>query len=404
MPVSFSNIFPPNWIIIILGFLMAFGITWFAVPSIVNVSRLKNLCASINGRTSHKNLVPYLGGIAVFAGLVISAIIFAGIYFKLELLYIICGLIIVFFIGIKDDILIIDPWKKLVGQIIAAALVAVLADIRINNFYGLFGIYQIPYIVSILFTVFVLLVIINGFNLIDGVDGLATGTGILTSSIFGTWFWITGNIGYTVLSFSFAGSLLAFFYFNVFSKKNKIFLGDTGSLVTGFILGVLACRFLQLDLFAGRVQYIQSAPAVVFGILVVPLFDTLRVFIIRIVQGKSPFIADRQHIHHRLLELGITHLQATLILISVNLIFVVLCFLLQGIGIIWLTSLILGLSSLMSYILLILAKKRTTNSIDSGYTVEGTWIRRIKKKRTERTRHINNITVHYPEKVNAGLK
>jgi hypothetical protein len=161
---------------------------------------------------------------------------------------------------------------------------------------------------------------------------------------------------------------------------------------------------LQLDLLAGGVQYIQSAPAVVFGLLVVPLFDTLRVFILRIVQGKSPFIADRQHIHHRLLELGITHLQATLILISVNLIFVALCYLLQGIGIIWLTSLILGLASLMSYILLILAKKRTTNSIDSVYTVEGTWTRRIKKKRTGSTRHINNIMVHYPEKVNADLK
>jgi UDP-N-acetylmuramyl pentapeptide phosphotransferase/UDP-N-acetylglucosamine-1-phosphate transferase len=389
---------------IILGFFMAFGLTLFTIPSIVNVSKLKNLCAPSNGRTSHKNIVPNLGGISVFAGFVISAIIFAGTYVKLELLYIVCGLIIVFFIGIKDDILIIDPWKKLIGQIIAAALVAVLADIRINNFYGLFGIFQIPYIASILFTSFVFLVIINGFNLIDGVDGLASGIGILTSSIFGTWFWITGNIGYTVLSFSFAGSLLAFFYFNVFSKKNKIFLGDTGSLVIGFVLGVLACRFLQLDLLAGGVQYIQSAPAVVFGILVVPFFDTLRVFIIRMVQGKSPFIADRQHLHHRLLQLGITHLQVTLILISANLIFVVLCYFLQGIGIIWLTGIILGLASLMSYILLILAKKRTTKVIDSEYIVEGTWTRRIKKKRTGRTQHINNVTLHYPEKVNTGLK
>jgi UDP-GlcNAc:undecaprenyl-phosphate/decaprenyl-phosphate GlcNAc-1-phosphate transferase len=404
LPVSISYLFSLHWIMIILGFLMAFGITWYAVPSIVNVSRLKNLCATSNGRTSHKNIVPNLGGISVFAGFVISTIIFAGTYFKYEQQYIICGLIIVFFIGIKDDILIIDPLKKLVGQIIAAAIVAVLADIRINNFYGLFGIDQIPYIVSILVTIFVFLVIINGFNLIDGVDGLATGIGILTSSIFGTWFWITGNFGYTVLSFSFAGSLLAFFYFNVFSKKNKIFLGDTGSLVIGFILGVLTCRFLQLDLTSNGVEYIQSAPAVAIGILIVPLFDSLRVFMLRIVQGKSPFKADRQHLHHRLLQLGITHLQVTLILISANLIFVALCFLLQGIGIIWLTSLILGLASLMSYILLILAKKSTSYSIDSGYTVEGTWTRRIKKKRAGSTQHINNVTLHYPEKVKTGLK
>lgn len=388
--------------LIILGGLMAFGITWYTIPSIVHTSRLKNLCANINGRTSHKNIIPNLGGISVFAGFVLSTVIFAGTYFKLELPYIISGLIIILFLGIKDDILIIDPLKKLAGQIIAAAIVAVLADIRINNFYGLFGIFQIPYIVSILLTIFVFLVIVNGFNLIDGIDGLATGTGILTSSVFGTWFWITGNIGYTVLSFSFAGSLLAFFHFNVFSKKNKIFLGDTGSMIMGFIMGVLVCRFLQLDLLASGVQYIQSAPAVVIGILIVPLFDTLRVFTLRIVQGKSPFVADNQHIHHRLLQLGITHLQATLILMSANLIFGALCYLLQGIGIIWLSSLILGVASLMSYILLIFVKKRTTKGIDPEYRVEGTWKRKINKKTIGRSRHINNITVHYPEKVSTG--
>jgi UDP-N-acetylmuramyl pentapeptide phosphotransferase/UDP-N-acetylglucosamine-1-phosphate transferase len=404
MPVSFSFTFLPNWIVIILGLVLAFGITWFTIPSIVSVSMLKNLCATSNGRTSHNNPIATLGGIAVFAGFVTSTVIFAGTYFKFELLYIICGLIIILFIGIKDDILIINPWKKLAGQIIAAALIVVLADIRITSFYGLFGVNQIPYSVSILFTIFVFLIITNGFNLIDGIDGLASGVSILTSSIFGIWFWMIGNIDYTILSFSLAGSLLAFFYFNVFSKKNKLFLGDTGSLVTGFVMGVLACRFLQLDLIANGAIYIQSAPAIVFGILIVPLFDTLRVFILRFVQGKSPFTADRQHIHHRLLQLGITHLQATLILISVNLIFIVLCYLLQGIGIIWLTGLILGLTSLMSLILVIFAKKRTTNSIDSGYTVEGTWTRRIKKKRTGSTRHINNISLHYPEKVDAGLK
>jgi len=383
---------------------MAFVITGFAIPSIVHVSRLKNLCATSNGRTSHISLIPNLGGIAVFAGFVISIVVFAGAYFKFELPYIICGLIIIFFLGIKDDILIIAPLKKLAGQIIAVTLIAVLADIRITNFYGLFGIYQIPYIVSILFTIFVFLIIINGFNLIDGIDGLASGTGVLTSSFFGIWFWMTGNIAYTVFSFSFAGSLLVFFYFNVFGKKNKLFLGDTGSLVTGFVAGVLACRFLQLDLYAKGAAYIESAPAVVFAILVVPLFDTLRVFILRIVQGKSPFIADHQHIHHRLLQLGNTHLQATLILISVNLIFVALCYLLQGIGIIRLISVMLVLASLMSYLNVILVKKRTTKVIYSEYPVEGTWISRIKKKGTIGPRHFNNITLHYPEKVNTSLK
>ena len=382
---------------------MAFGISWFIIPSIVSISRIKGLCDTPNSRTSHTRATPNLGGIAVFAGLIISTVIFAGTNFVFELKYIICGLFIVFFIGIKDDILVIDPMKKLAGQILAAVLIAVFADIRITDFYGLFGIHQLPYILSIVFTVFVFIVIINGFNLIDGIDGLASGIGILTSSVFGIWFWMTGNIAYGVFSFSFAGALSAFFYFNVFGKEKKIFLGDTGSLVTGLVLGVLTCRFLQLELIADGATVIQSAPAVAFGILIVPLFDTLRVFTLRISQGKSPFIADHQHTHHRLLQLGCTHLQATLILISANLFFIVLSFLLQGIGIIWLTCTMIGLAGLMSYVLMIYAKARTKESIDSEYFVVKVWKRINKNGRMIEKPQINK-TLRSPSKIKTGLK
>ena len=387
----------------ILGFLIAFGITWFTIPSIVNISRAKGLCDTPNGRTSHINITPTLGGIAVFVGLILSTVIFAGAYFKSELPYIISGLIIVFFIGIKDDILIIDPWKKLAGQIFAIFVIAVFADIRITNFYGLFHIGQLPYVVSILLTAFVFIVIINGFNLIDGIDGLAAGIGILTSSVFGSWFWMTGNIAYTVFSFSFAGALSAFFYFNVFSKEKKIFLGDTGSLVTGLVVGVLACRFLQFELNAKGITYIQSSPAVVFGILIIPLFDSLRVFILRIIQGKSPFAADRQHIHHRLLQLGCTHLHATLILIFVNLFFISISYLLQGIGIISLMGVILGLASLMSYIVVILARQKTKEAIDFYYYFIEIWKEINKKRRIIGKTPDRNIALHSPSEVNTGL-
>lgn len=352
-----------------MGFLMAFGLTWFIIPSVVNISRLKNLTDTPNGRTSHFKATPTLGGIAVFVALVLSTVIFAGTYFKFELKYIISGLIVVFFIGIKDDILIIDPYKKMAGQIFAVILIAVFAGIRITSLYGLFHIGQLPYVASILLTVFVFIVIVNGFNLIDGIDGLASGIGILTSSVFGIWFWINGHMACTILSFSFVGTLAAFFYFNVFSKKNKIFLGDTGSMIIGFVMGVLACRFLQLEFVSQEVAKIPSAPTVVCGVLIVPLFDSLRVFILRVKQGKSPFKADRQHIHHRLLQMGCTHLQATLILVSVNLFFIVLSFFLRGIGIIWLMAVILGLASLMSHILVIYAKEKSRKEIDSVISV-----------------------------------
>jgi UDP-N-acetylmuramyl pentapeptide phosphotransferase/UDP-N-acetylglucosamine-1-phosphate transferase len=350
---------------IILGFLMAFCLTWFIIPSIVNISRLKNLTDTPNGRTSHTSSIPNLGGIAVFVALVLSTVIFAGTYFKFELKYIISGLIVVFFIGIKDDILIIDPNKKLAGQIFAVILIAVFADIRITNMYGLFHVQQLPYTASVLLTVFVFIVIINGFNLIDGIDGLASSIGILTSSVFGIWFWMTGNFAYTILSFSIVGALTAFFWFNVFGKTNKIFLGDSGSMVIGFVVGVLACRFLQLELITQGVTRIPSAPTVVCGILIVPLFDLLRVFLLRIKQGKSPFKADRQHVHHRLLKLGCTHLQATIILISVNLFFIVLSYLLRGIGIVWLMGIIVGLASLMSHLLVVFVEEKRKKEIDS---------------------------------------
>jgi UDP-GlcNAc:undecaprenyl-phosphate GlcNAc-1-phosphate transferase len=187
---------------------------------------------------------------------------------------------------------------------------------------------------------------------------------MLTSSVFGIWFWMTGNIAYSIFSFSLAGSLTAFFYFNVFGRKYKIFLGDTGSLVTGFVVGVLACRFLQLELVINGVMDIPTAPTFVCGVLIVPLFDLLRVFILRILHGKSPFKADKQHLHHFLLQLKCTHLQATLILISANIFFIVISYLLRGIGIVWLMTVIVGLASLMAYILVKLVKRQARKQIE----------------------------------------
>ncbi len=214
-----------------MGFMLAYGLTCLTIPPIVNISNLKNLCSVPNCRTSHGISTPTLGGIAVFIGVLLSTIIISGPYSIVELRYIFAGMIIVFFLGMKDDILIIDPVKKLIGQLIATAIVAVLADIRITNLYGLFNIGQLDYLSSILLTIFVFILIINGINLIDGIDGLAAGIGMITTSSFGILFLIQGNIGYSIFSFSFVGTLAAFFWFNVFRKKYKIFLGDTGSIV-----------------------------------------------------------------------------------------------------------------------------------------------------------------------------
>lgn len=387
--------FLPVWSLVLLGFLTAFIITIFAIPTIVTIAQLKNLHSSPNSRTSHFSEIPNLGGIAVFAGLVLATVIFAGSYFMYELKYIFAALVIIFFVGMKDDILVIAPFKKLMGQLFAIGLIAVMADIRISDFYGLFHIHQLPYIVSILLTSFVFIVIINGFNLIDGIDGLASGAGIITASVFGFWFWKTGNPGYVILSFSFVGTLAAFFYFNVFGGRNKIFMGDTGALIIGFVISILACRFLQLGLNENGTVLVDSAPAVVFGILILPLFDSLRVFILRIKEGQSPFHADRQHLHHLLLGAGCTHLQATLILLSVNMVFIALSFTLSKIGIIWLMVVILGLASFLSRVLVIAAINKNRERAES---LIGTFLK-IKTHDNNKEAEYEDVEINDPVRI-----
>jgi UDP-N-acetylmuramyl pentapeptide phosphotransferase/UDP-N-acetylglucosamine-1-phosphate transferase len=392
LPLNISVNSIPVWILFIVGFALAFGITLRSIPVIVRVSRLKNLCAIPNKRTSHSNAVPNLGGVAIFIGFIISTIITAGEFFTSELFYIIVALIILFFIGMKDDILIIDPKKKFTAQIAVGLIIVILADIKIVNFFDIFNIGSLSYISSILLTVFMFLLVINGFNLIDGIDGLASGVGILVSMVFGAWFWRINNIEYAIMSFALAGALIAFFIFNVFGKRNKIFLGDTGSMLVGLTIGIIVVQFLRLNLIAGPDTNIQSSPAFVISMLILPLFDTLRVFIIRIYQGKSPFVADRQHIHHRMLELGFTHLQSTIILIAVNGFFIVFTYSLQQLGNIPLMLILLFMATAMSYILLKLAKKRTRRLLEiEFYRLHN--LEKIKRNKDVLIRQIRRIEI-----------
>lgn len=335
---------------ILLALAVAFAIAYMAIPSIVTVAREKKLIDKPNHRTSHYQDVPTLGGVAIFAALIVSQCIFINIGGCADLKYIIAGMVLVFFIGLKDDILAIAALKKLMLQIAAALIVAVLGNIRLTNLHGFLGITTIPYIASIFLTVFVIIVILNSVNLIDGIDGLASGVCILTSFVFGIWFYLVGAIDYAIICATIFGGSLGFFIFNVFGKKNKIFMGDTGSLILGFYLAILAIKFNEINVYYNGSYKIFSSPAVSIGILVVPLFDTLRVFILRTASGKSPFIADKNHVHHSLIDLGMSHLKATLCILGANVLFIILSFLIFRRGIFNVTIVILVLAILASYI------------------------------------------------------
>lgn len=302
----------------LLSLLVAAFIARLAVPSIVRIAIAKQLVATPNGRTSHEGAVPYLGGISIFASLVISASLFVVDGFNREFQFILPGLLIIFFFGIKDDIANLSAKKKLFGQVLASLIVIVLADVRIFTFHGLFGIYDLPLYTSYAFSLVVFLGVINAFNLIDGIDGLASGLGIQISVLLGLWLAFLQKYDYAVFAFALTGGLIPFYFYNVFGKKYKLFMGDTGSLLIGFVFAVLAVKVLCCELPPMSKLYAEGLPVLVASTMVMPLTDTIRVFLIRIARGRSPFSADKNHFHHYLLQLGLNHRQASFIIVLLN--------------------------------------------------------------------------------------
>ena len=341
---------------ILLAALTAFLVCIFSIPSIIKVADIKHLYDEPDERKSHTKKIPTLGGLAMFAGIMIALTLFSATVFA-ERRFITCAIIIVFFIGIKDDIIMIAPLKKMIGQIIAVGVVVIMGKVRLNGFYGFMGIDQIHESLSIVLSVFTILVIMNGFNLIDGIDGLAASTGVVISTFFGFWFFLNGHHQeWAMLAFILSAVLLAFLYYNL--TPAKIFMGDTGSLLCGLIIGVLTIKFIDLSPVADRLKF-NSVPIVAFGILIVPLFDTLRVFTLRVLAGKSPLNHDQNHIHHRLLALGLSHLQSTTIIVIFNILIIGLVYLMQpNVPAIIMLLILLSLCSFLCYIPSIILKKR----------------------------------------------
>jgi UDP-N-acetylmuramyl pentapeptide phosphotransferase/UDP-N-acetylglucosamine-1-phosphate transferase len=224
----------------------------------------------------------------------------------------------------KDDILVISPIKKLIGQFIAAFLIIYKGGIQIKSMHGFLGVYELPEVMSLALTYLTVIVIINSFNLIDGVDGLAGSLGLMTALIFGAYFYYVGQLPYSILAFILSGSLLGFLIFN--HSPARIFMGDTGSLLLGLINAILVIRFISTAENPASSFQLSSSPAIGFSILMVPLFDTIRVFSVRILNRRSPFSPDRNHIHHLLLDRGLSHSAVTYTCVGLNLLFIAFAF------------------------------------------------------------------------------
>jgi UDP-N-acetylmuramyl pentapeptide phosphotransferase/UDP-N-acetylglucosamine-1-phosphate transferase len=342
---------------VFISFLTSFAITLFAIPMVLRVTRIRKLFDEPDARKIHQNFIPSLGGVAIFSGIFFSIVFWSEPIFFAHLRWIILSLVIIFLLGLKDDIVSIDPYKKLIGQIFAASLIVIWGNMQIDNLHGLFGIYHLPYMAGVVLTIFAIIVIINSYNLIDGIDGLAGGIGVITSTTFGLLFLLRGDHPLAVVSFSLTGSLLAFLKYN-FSPAT-IFMGDSGSLVIGFVLSILCIELINTEQVSED-MLIYFTPSVVLAILIIPLADTLRVFIIRILQKKSPFHADRNHIHHLLLNIGLNHKKASLVLYAVNALFISISLITAHIGLNFLFFLIVVSAFVMSQLpsLILSSKKR----------------------------------------------
>lgn len=323
------------YLLIILSLLISIILSALIIPRILVVAFRKRLFDIPDERKVHSGIIPRLGGISFVPTILFSLAFTTGLRYLIgyeipvnrlhfiipEFYFLICGLTLLYLSGIKDDLVGLRYRSKFFIQIIAASLIP-LSGLWINNLYGLFGIDELTPWLGIPFTILLTVFIVNAINLIDGIDGLASGLSSISLLTLGSLYIYYDQWIYAMLAFSTLGVLLPFFYYNVFGKVNrckKIFMGDTGSLTLGYILAFLAIAYANNN--PERAPYSEGAIVVAFSTLIVPMFDVIRVILVRARNHKSLFNADRNHIHHKFLDMGFSSRKAMIYILAMALFF-----------------------------------------------------------------------------------
>ena len=301
--------------------LLSFILGALFMPVVVRVAKAKGFVVRPNKRMSHDGAIPNIGGL--------------NICFAFMLTYLLCtpmeqnpffliGLFIIMVVGFTDDVLVLRPSAKLLGEALAGLALIGFADIRITHLHGIFGIAEIGVIPSYILSLCILLAIINAINLIDGIDGLASGLGILYCLFFAVYFGLANETGWSNMAIAMIGVLAVFFIYNVFGKRDKIFMGDSGSLLLGYLITAFVFRFCEINAYhiVPEALHMSAAPAVAVCVLTVPLFDAFRVSLTRIKQRRPLFEPDKNHVHHLLLRTGLNHIQTTCVLLSASAVFI----------------------------------------------------------------------------------
>jgi len=300
---------------------LGFVINQFFSKKALIIAKRKELFAEVNHRSSHATPTPAFGGISLFVVFICAALTMLGIGSSHSIGFVVLSAFILFMSGLKDDLMGTSARTKLLVQLGTACLVLLNSELTVTHLSGFFGIGEVTPVAGFLISLGFIVFLVNAYNLIDGIDGLAGILAIVAFSVFGVYYYVNDNSSLAVIIASMIGALVSFLTWNFASSKRKMFMGDTGSLVIGFILAVNALIIIAGQSVNPEPFFVpQNAVIFILSILVIPVLDTLRIIVIRLSNGQKPWVADRNHMHHLLLDKGLSHKQATFCLASLQVI------------------------------------------------------------------------------------
>jgi UDP-GlcNAc:undecaprenyl-phosphate GlcNAc-1-phosphate transferase len=308
---------------------ISFLVAFLFFPVFIKVLSQWKLFDSSGGHKIHSGFTPSMGGLAILLGAMVSLILSLSFRDWVTLRYFFISLALMFIIGMRDDILALSPKQKLYSQFLPVLVLVFLDRTFLTSTYGLLGFHPFPEWAGMAITIFVIVILTNAYNLIDGLDGLAGTIGLIILLSFGSWFFLIGETSISYIAYCFAGALVAFLYFNW--QPSRIFMGDTGALTIGLLISYLSIKFIHTSYYLpAEIPYRFPAPvATAICVLIIPVFDTLRVIILRLRKFQSPFKADRNHLHHQFINLGFSHQKSVLSIAVINLLFLALALLLR---------------------------------------------------------------------------
>lgn len=330
---SFAYMDARTWILgIILPFIAAMVTSFFIHPLVWKMAMKKNMTDAPDYRKLQKSPVPVMGGLAVFFGIITGAGITSIFFNTYALFTCVVALTVMMYVGMLDDMVGLTPIMRIVIEVMVITFVVMLDQTNINHFHGLFGIGKLPVYLSAPLCLVSCVGIINAVNMIDGVNGLSSGLCIFACLCFGFVFCASYSGTMSILASLGAGALIPFFIHNVFGRKSKMFIGDSGTMMMGMMMSIFCLRMIDNTSLVAYNHPRMGVIAFCLSVLSIPVFDTLRVMTGRIIRGKSPFHPDKSHLHHLFIEIGFSHLGTTVSIITLDFINVLSWFITYAFG------------------------------------------------------------------------